>query len=187
MAGHYSRYRGKRALLENGWWIDASRSDLHVTLVNLEPQSASLPTFTRIVGDGRHLPQFPDKSFDIVFSNSTIEHVGTIEDQRRMAAEVRRIGKRYYVQTPNRNFPIEPHFLFPWFQFLPVPSRVWLMRHLSLGWVARIPDAARALSEVTSIHLLTKREFQDLFPEASIIEERFCGLVKSFVASSMHP
>jgi SAM-dependent methyltransferase len=118
--------------------IDASGSDLHVTMVNLEPQSASRPNFTCIIGDGRHLPQFPDKSFDIVFSNSTIEHVGTIEDQRRMAAEVRRIGKRYYVQTPNRNFPIEPHFLFPWFQFLPVPSRVWLMRHLSLGWVARI-------------------------------------------------
>jgi methyltransferase family protein len=174
-----------------GYWermgIDASRSDLHVTLVNLEPQSTSLPTFTCITADGRHLPQFPDKSFDVVFSNSTIEHVGTIEDQRRMAAEVRRIGKRYFVQTPNRNFPIEPHFLFPCFQFLPVSSRVWLMRHFNLGWSARIRDYARALSEVTSIRLLTKREFQALFPEATIIEERFCGLVKSFVACSMHP
>jgi hypothetical protein len=174
-----------------GYWewmgIDSSRTDLHVTMVNLEPESASLPTFTCITGDGRHLPQFPDKSFDLVFSNSTIEHVGTIEDQRRMAAEVRRIGKRYFVQTPNRNFPIEPHFLFPGFQFLPIPLRVWLIRHFSLGWHPRIRDYDRALSEVNSVRLLTKRELQALFPGATIIEERFCGLVKSFVACSMHP
>jgi ubiquinone/menaquinone biosynthesis C-methylase UbiE len=157
MAGHYSRYRGKRALLENGWWIDASRSDLHVTLVNLEPQSASLPTFTRIVGDGRHLPQFPDKSFDIVFSNSTIEHVGTTEDHGCMAAKVRRIGKRYYVQTPNRNFD---RAAFLSCRGL-VSSRTFesmadAPSQLRVG--SKNPDSARALSEVTSIHLLSKRQ-----------------------------
>lgn len=104
-----------------------------------------------------------------------------------MATEVRRIGRSYYVQTPNRNFPIEPHFVFPFFQFLPVSMRVWLIQHFNLGWCERTPDYAQALVEVTSIRLLDRRECQTLFPEANIIEERFCGAVKSFVAWSIQP
>src|SRR5690242_2118387 len=54
-------------------------------------------------GDGRQLP-FPDQSFDIVFSNSAIEHLKTQEDQRRFANEALRVGKQVFVQTPNRWF-----------------------------------------------------------------------------------
>jgi hypothetical protein len=103
-------------------------------------------------------------------------------DQQRMANEVRRVGRRYYIQTPNRYFPIKPHFLFPLFQFLPITWRVWLVQHFNLGWYSRIPDYRRALAEVTSIRLLSKAELLQLFPEATIFEEKFFGLVKSFVA-----
>ena len=72
--------------------------------------------------------------FDIVFSNSVIEHLGDIEGQRRMAKEIRRVGKYYYLQTPNRNFPVEPHFQFPFFQFLPKWLRTAIVRRWSIGW-----------------------------------------------------
>jgi 2-polyprenyl-3-methyl-5-hydroxy-6-metoxy-1,4-benzoquinol methylase len=73
------------------------------------------------------MPQFQNDEFDIVFSNSVIEHVGSYEEQNLMASEVRRVGKRYFIQTPNLFFPIEPHFLFPFFQFLPLDYRVTLI------------------------------------------------------------
>jgi hypothetical protein len=160
---------------------------LHITLLNTESPPVPRPNFTALVGDGRALPQFADNQFDIVFSNSTIEHVGTFVDQRRMADEVRRLGRRYYIQTPNRYFPIEPHFVFPFFQFLPIALRVWLIQHFNLGWHSRIYDRQAALREVTSIRLLTGGEFAQLFPEATIFEEKFYGLVKSFVAYSVRP
>ncbi len=160
----------------------ATQNRLHISLLNPEEQTVTLPNFTSILGDGRCLEQFGDKQFDIVFSNSTIEHVGSIEDQRRMANEVQRVGKQYCVQTPNRYFPIEPHFVFPFFQFLPLSSRVWLVQHLSLGWAPKIDDMATAISIVDSIRLMTRAELEDLFPGSAIFEERFCGLVKSFIA-----
>jgi hypothetical protein len=154
-----------------------------VTLLNLE-RSADLssPHLVQVIGDGRHMPQYADKAFDIVVSNSTIEHAGTLEDQRRMADEIRRVGRRYYVQTPNRYFPIEPHFLFPFFQFLPVPWRTWLVRHFQLGWIPRVPDPMAALRMVESVRLLDRSQVQSLFPDARIFEERLAGLTKSFVA-----
>jgi len=156
--------------------------NIQVTLLNVETHAVSRPNFTSVVGDGRAMPQFADRQFDIVFSNSTIEHVGGFPDQQRMAAEVRRVGRQYYVQTPNRYFPIEPHFMFPLFQFLPIGLRVWLLQHFDLGWHPRLPDRHDAQREVTGIRLLSRRDVVALFPEATIFEEKYCGLVKSFVA-----
>jgi hypothetical protein len=156
--------------------------DLHVTLLNVDSHAVSHPNFTSVVGDGRAMPQFADHQFDIVFSNSTIEHVGGFPDQQRMANEVRRVGRQYCVQTPNRYFPIEPHFVFPLFQFLPIRLRVWLVQRFALGWYGRLPRRQDAEREVTGIHLLSRLEVVKLFPEATIFEEKYCGLVKSFVA-----
>lgn len=155
---------------------------LHVTLLNLDPPVVTSANFSSYVGDARAMPQFADKSFDLAFSNSTIEHVGTFDDQRRMAAEVRRVAKRYFVQTPNLYFPIEPHFLFPMFQFLPVGVRTWMLQHWDIGWISRKPDYREARAEVESIRLLSKGGVRELFPDATIFEERFLGMSKSFVA-----
>jgi 2-polyprenyl-3-methyl-5-hydroxy-6-metoxy-1,4-benzoquinol methylase len=77
--------------------------------------------------------QFRDHQFDVVYSNSVIEHVGDLDDMRRMAQEIQRVGKRYFLQTPNRYFPIEPHFVFPFFQFLPRPVQISLVQKFRLG------------------------------------------------------
>jgi len=156
--------------------------ELHVTLLNLDPPIVTKPNFVSCVGDARRMPQFADGSFDLAFSNSTIEHVGSFEDQREMAREVRRVAKRYFVQTPNLYFPIEPHFVFPLFQFLPIPVRTWLLQHYDMGWISRKPDYQAARAEVESIRLLSKGGVRELFPDATIFEERFMGLSKSFVA-----
>jgi len=116
-----------------------------------------------------------------VFSNSVIEHVGGYEDQKQMAREVQRIGKRYFLQTPNFYFPFEPHFLFPFFQFFPLWLKVFLLRHFSLGWRDKIPDKGEAIKTANSVRLLKKEELKELFPGAVIHDEKFGGLTISFI------
>lgn len=152
-----------------------------VTLLNLQPDPVDHPRIRSLRGDARAMAFAPGE-FDVVFSNSVIEHVGDFADQGRMAAEVIRVGRRYFIQTPNRGFPIEPHFLFPFYQFLPVSARVALLRRFSLGWMGRIPDERKAREAVEGVRLLSRREMKALFPEAGLHEERLIGLTKSFVA-----
>lgn len=156
--------------------------EAEITLLNIEHQRVTSKKFISAAGDARDLPQFGNASFDVVFSNSVIEHVGSYDDQRRMANEVMRIGKRYFVQTPNKRFPVEPHFLFPFFQYLPVAVRAQLVHRFDVGWYKRIPSIDDARNEVRSIQLLTRKKFAALFPGATIYSEKLFGLTKSFVA-----
>lgn len=155
--------------------------NIFITLLNLTENDVTLPNLTSISGDARKIDA-EDASFDVVFSNSVIEHVGESEDQRQMAREVQRVGKRYFVQTPNKYFPLEPHFLFPFFQFLPLKIRVWLLQNFKLGWFEKTPNEVTAREIVESIRLLDKREFLSTFPTAAIYEEKILGITKSFVA-----
>ena len=166
----------------------ADQADVYVTTVNIEIEpGAGSGRVEALQGDARDLRRFADRSFDVVFSNSVIEHVGGIDDQRRAAREIQRVGKAYFVQTPNRNFPIEPHFLFPFFQFLSVPARVFLLTHFHLGWGGKISDPEQARRAVQEIELLDRRTVRELFPAAQLWEERVLGLVKSFVVYGGFP
>lgn len=149
---------------------------LRVTLLNLRPMPVSGHDFCSLAGDARDLSCFRSGEFDLVYSNSTIEHVGSFADQCRMAREVLRVGRRYCIQTPNRYFPVEPHFLFPLFQFLPVVLRVRLLQRFHLGWVPRVSDATEARKVVLGIRLLTRSELRELFPDSHIHSERYLGL-----------
>jgi hypothetical protein len=164
------------------WEMMGFRGDqgLEITLLNLT-SGWIRPGFRSVVGDARDMRQFADQEFDVVFSNSVIEHVGKLDAQRQMAGEIKRVGKRYFVQTPNRNFPLEPHFFFPGFQFLPLSTRIWLLQHFDLGWYKKIPDYTAARHEVETIRLLSRREVTRLFPEGTLHNERFAGLTVSFV------
>ena len=153
-----------------------------VLLLNIHPVKTSLPNFRSVRGDARDLSPFGEGEFDVVFSNSVIEHVGDFDDQRRMADEVRRVGRRYFVQTPNYYFPVEPHFVCPLFQFLPEAARARLVQHFALGTYERLPERARALEAVREFRLLSLGELKRLFPGATIYKEKWLGLTKSFVA-----
>lgn len=154
---------------------------IFITLLNLSQNEVSLANAESVMGDARDL-QYEDGKFDVVFSNSVIEHVGGPAEQMKMAEEVRRVGKRYFIQTPNKFFPLEPHFLFPFYQFLPVPVRAGLLKNFDLGWFPRTPDPVKAREIVESIRLLGRGEFIRLFPNARLYEEKILGMTKSFVA-----
>ena len=161
--------------------VGFSRPNVSVTLLNRTVAAADSETIHSVVGDGCDMREFADREFDVVFSNSVIEHVGAYTDQQAMASEVRRIGKRYFVQTPNRHFPIEPHFLFPGFQFLPVSVRAGMLARRDVGWYKRAESYEAALKEVTAIRLLSETEFRRLFPDGRLYKEHFFGLTKSFI------
>ena len=154
-----------------------------VTLLNTPRASGDLAgAESWVAGDGRALP-FRDGAFDIVFSNSVIEHVGDAASQRRFAAEVARVGRAYWVQTPNRWFPVEQHLLTPFLHWLPHRWQRALMPRLNL-WrlLVRVsPDRRRYYIEhyVTEIRLLSAGELHELFPDANILRERFLGWTKS--------
>ena len=168
---------------EQRFWeiVGLVHEDAQILLYNVAPAEVSYPNLIARVGDARNMREFHDKEFEIVFSNSVIEHVGSYAHQAQMAQEVQRVGERYYVQTPNRYFPLEPHFLFPFFQFLPLNLRVFLVTHFQLGWRGKIRDRQEAVEAVNEIRLLTEKELKRLFPGATIYKEKLLGLTKSFI------
>ena len=138
-----------------------------VTVANLRADSnGRIPTHVRLVAaDGCALP-FKACAFDWVFSNAVIEYVGPWEKQRQFAQEVRRVAKKgYFVATPNRNFPVEPHTLLPFYQFMPSGLQRAALR-LSPGY----------LTKYTEIHLLSARQLSALFPRAQVLKTGLPGL-----------
>lgn len=163
--------------------------DVDITLLNLGHYETCTPHISCVAGDARDLSRYEDGQFDVVFSNSVIEHVGTFDDQLAMADEVRRVGRSYFVQTPNFYFPIEPHFQFPCMQFLPLGLQVQLLCRFPIGAYPRATSQEEAYRWASEFRLLTAGQFRKLFPDAQIIRERYFGLTKSFMAVHLceHP
>ena len=114
----------------------------------------SFPAATAIVFDGCALP-FADRSFDIVYSNAVLEHLRGPSAVERFTQEVQRVGKGWFISTPNFWYPIEPHYHLPFVQLLPQD----LQRKL-----------VRSLGKPTYDHLqlLRKRELRELFPTSKV-------------------
>ena len=155
---------------------------VHITLLNVYEDKPTQPNFSCVRGDATDLSQFADGEFDLVHSNSVIEHLFTWEAQVKMADEVRRVGKRYYVQTPNLYFPVEPHWVLPLFQFLPFALQVWITKKYYLVTVAEADRDRVAVDRVREVRLLTEREMKVLFPGSQIYREMFLGMKKSITA-----
>jgi hypothetical protein len=158
-----------------------ARSVITVLNRSVEPQP-EFPWLRYVPGDARHMDMFQDCEFDVCFSNSVIEHVGRAEDQARMAAEIRRVARGYFVQTPYAYFPLEPHFLVPGWQFAPIAWRTLVLQRRDLGWMKRVPDPREARAVVESIRLLNTRQMQQLFPDGQIYREKIAGFTKSITA-----
>lgn len=161
-------------------WRLAPVRPAHVILVNILPQQTGEDWMTAVVGDacdpGLELP-----GADLVYSNSVIEHVGGHWRRQRFASAVRSFD-RYWVQTPNRYFPVEPHFMIPWAQHLPLVARGRAIARWPLGNYADQKDPARALENALEIELLSATEMRFYFPDAEILHERVLGMTKSFIA-----
>lgn len=134
-----------------------------------------------VEGDGTKL-FYKDRSFDLVFSNSVIEHLGNWENQQKFAAEALRVGRDLWVQTPARSFPIEPHYLTPFIHYFPPAFQKAVVRRGTVwGWLQK-PTAAQAEAMVEELRLLDYREMRQLFAGCEILTEKAFGLTKSYIA-----
>jgi len=185
MAHFWQRFGSSEArILDVGgyrWNWELIPHKFNVTLLNLSVSGSQPKNMTWVVGDGRYLP-FKDGSFDVVYSNSVIEHLGRMEDQRLFALECMRVGKCYYIQTPDKRFFIEPHLITPFVHWLPIRAQRLLLRYFTVWGILSKPDEKQCDAFMNEIRLLDKRELQTLFPDADIWHERFCGMSKSLIA-----
>lgn len=169
------------------FWVQmkfTSPSSAGITVFNIEKIDITLPNFRFIQGDIRNMNVFEDKEFDIVFSNSVIEHLETNKDRIAAAKEIMRVGKKFFVQTPNYYFPFEPHYLFPMFQFLPMKVKLSMLMNFRLGWYEKQASRKDAEKIINSINLLTKTDLKKLFPGSRLYKEKFHFLIKSFIVSN---
>ena len=169
-------------ILPENLWEDYN---LHITIVNLSGAIKSIQNTERIYykeGDCCSLTDFQDQSFDLVHSNSVIEHVGMYGRRENFIREMLRMAPYYYLQTPDFAFPLEPHFMFPFFHYLPLFFRVWLIQRMDIGQFKRADTSEAALEKINGINLLSRNELKKLLPNAKIIRERFLGLSKSLIA-----
>lgn len=161
-------------------YLNQHRGRLSITLVNNEPTvPPSDPLFASVEGDACDPDLFGGRRFDVVHSNSVIEHVGDWSRMQAFADNVVRLSERYFVQTPNYWFPLEPHFRVVGFQWLPLPARAALMRRFNLGFFPRAKTPEEAWDNVREIRLLDRRMMMALFPQAELRIEKVAGFAKS--------
>lgn len=139
-------------------WVEIKPA-ARVTILN-KARPQSLPKqcpWEFVEGDGTNL-QYSDASFDLVFSNSVIEHVGDAQAQKKFAGELLRVGKKIYCQTPSKWFFVEPHLVAVGIHWLPFSIARKLVRFGSMWGLLKKPDQATIDSFLRSIRLLTEQE-----------------------------
>ena len=168
-------------------WLRAPVRPAQVTVVNLfEPGMSVDQRLVPVLGDACDAATALAKAghevnYDLAFSNSLIEHVGGHARRQALAEQIRALAPRHWVQTPYRYFPIEPHWLFPMMQFLPVVAK----RAVAYRWPlahTRPESRAQAEAEVLWTELISVTELRSYFPKSAIRRERLAGLTKSIIA-----
>ena len=154
----------------------------HPNVIFTNLTTAAMGSECGVIADGCMLP-FRDGAFDLVFSNSVIEHVGDWAAQRRFAAECGRVGRRYYIQTPDYWFPIEPHLIAPFIHWLPRSARERIAPYTLRAIIDR--EGQDDPVGYARIELLTPTQMSALFPGAQIWRERLLGFTKSLIAVRM--
>lgn len=157
----------------------AGNPNFKITIVNIEKETSKYSNINHKIGDATNLSQFNDKSFNVVHSNSVIEHLYNFNNQSKMALEIIRVGKKHIVQTPNKYFFIEPHYLIPFFQFLPNKIQHFILTKTKLS---RLKKWGKNFAKqyINEIRLLSLKEMRLLFPNSKIYFEKFLGMNKSF-------
>lgn len=154
---------------------------LNITILNLpgiaRQHYQSHHNITFVEGDACNVIGYEDRSFDIVFSNSVIEHVGDSNKQTEFAREVMRLGTCYWIQTPSKYFPIEAHSGMPFWWFYPQGFRQFLISR----WRRKLPAWTEM---VEGTRVIAASQLRALFPKSTLKTERVLGIPKSYVAWS---
>jgi hypothetical protein len=164
-------------LLNLDWRADAQRDGLRA--------GPGGDWIQAVGGDACNPPEtLRRERFDLVFSNSVIEHVGGHARRKAFAAVAESLGEHHWIQTPNRYFPIEPHWVCPGFQYLPPRGRAAVSRVWPIGsFTERRGPLRQRLEDALEIELLSASELRHYFPGSELLRERFAGLTKSLVAT----
>ena len=157
----------------------AGNKNYKITIVNIEKETSIYSNINCEIGNATNLDKFNNKSFDIVHSNSVIEHLYNFENQKKMASEIIRVGQKHIVQTPNKYFFIEPHYLLPFFHFIPDKLKYFILTKTKLSRL-KTWDKNFAKQYIKEIRLLSLKEMKLLFPNSKIYFEKFLGMNKSF-------
>jgi hypothetical protein len=147
-------------------------------LATLHPKLNEM-TVVDLGGDIASWLRAPTRPLQLV---SVIEHLGGHWRRMAFAQSVRRLGDRHWIQTPNRYFPLEAHWLFPGFQFLPSAAKARVSRLWPVGAFGEAPPGYDHLRPALDHELLTASELRWYFPDLEIRRERLFGLTKSLIA-----
>jgi hypothetical protein len=132
-----------------------------VVVVNIDAKCKMgdvAPNMTAAIADGCALP-YPHRSFDWVFSNAVLEHVGGRTKQEQFSREVQRVARiGYFLSTPNRHFWLDPHTYLPFYHLLPERLQ-HIVVHLSIGH----------MRSWEPLRMLSARELGEMFPAANIV------------------
>jgi hypothetical protein len=154
-----------------------------LTLINLPGLREADMTGDVIPGDACAPELLADDHYDLVYSNSVIEHVGGHYRQQQFADNVRRLGTHYWIQTPYRYFPIEPHLFMPFAHWLPDAVAVNLACHWPLGnFTGHRSRPDLMTKNILEIDLLSITAMRYAFPDSELLYERVGGMVKSVMA-----
>ncbi len=166
------------------YWLRAPVRPRHVHLLNLGDEPAEPPpSWIRWdVADATDVPEsLLAGPYDLVYSNSVIEHVGGHAARARFAANVAALAPRHWIQTPYRYFPVEPHWVAPMMQYLPLALRARMGLHWPLVHTPHA-DLASAVDAQLQVELLDITAMRHYFPDSTMVYDRFVGLVKSVIA-----
>lgn len=166
-----------------GQLIDSYPWKERISALNILPEHVRLiqehyPDVDARVGDARQLP-WPDKFFDVVWSNAVIEHVGGPDDQRAMAREIMRVGRRWFVTTPNRWYPFEFHLRLPLVTWLPWHGYLRCGRLLAYN---HIEGRYRRGLDQSHLRLLSAADLRRFFPGSRIIKQRVTFMAETLIA-----
>ncbi|HEY7628441.1 MAG TPA: class I SAM-dependent methyltransferase [Ilumatobacteraceae bacterium] len=165
------------------YWLRAPLHPRRVHVVNLEEPRTDIPDWITVdLGDATD-SELPKRvgSYDLVYSNSVIEHVGGHERRRAFAANVAALAPSHWIQTPYRYFPVEPHWVCPFMQYLPLKARARLGLHWPLVHTPH-KDLDSAIDAQLSVELLDITSMRHYFADSTIAFDRLAGLVKSVIA-----
>lgn len=154
----------------------------NVSAINLLSENISriqkiYPEIDARVGDACALP-WPDKYFDVVYCNAVIEHLGNFERQKKAAAEIMRVGKKWFVTTPNRWYPYEFHMRLLFVSWLPKNTCNWIGQVISYNHMQK--KYVHGINR-SDLKLMTAKELQLCFPASRIIKQRVTFMAETLI------
>lgn len=162
-------------------WRHLGIAPKRLVTLNLVVEARDEEGVLGLVGDACSPPkEVVQEQFDLVYSNSLLEHVGGVGRRQQLAEVIHGQADFHWVQTPYRYFPVEPHWVFPGFQWLPLKARVEIAQRWHSGYMKSSRDSS--IRDVLWTELIDITEMKLLFPESELWMERMAGLVKSLVA-----